>query len=301
MAEVEDFSDAFLKSVRISNVLNQENNQEGGEELIKQENKEQMKNFLEKENKCDNYIYVFIIFLIQSAISFGCFYAYYILDFAYKNDNLYFIVIVGMLMILIIFSGFIIFFGSTRFNSKYQKCSNYAFFILINIYKIYFEVITYLIIVHDDDVDQLDFPQFEARVFWKISIFFLYLMLIVYYLFKKEKTSFKFLILLLFSLISLVACFLLLFFTHKSEYNNKRIYEYLIYMSYEILMVLYSFFMEYKFNGILKSFGMKIDWRINRIDFFRYLIILIPSIWFFLKYCRKKCCCNKKKKILVYQ
>ena len=301
MAEVEDFSDAFLKSVRISNVLNQENNQEGGEELIKQENKEKMQNFLEKENRCDNYIYVFIIFLIQSAISFGFFYAYYILDFAYKNDNLYFIVIVGMLMILIIFSGFIIFFGSTRFNSKYKKCSNYAFFILINIYKIYFEVITYLIIVHDDDVDQLDFPQFEARAFWKISIFFLYLMLIVYYLFKKEKTSFKFLILLLFSLISLVACFLLLFFTHKSEYNNKRIYEYLIYMSYEILMVLYSFFMEYKFHGILESFGMKIDWRINRIDFFRYLIILIPSIWFFLKYCRKKCCCNKKKKILVYE
>ena len=61
MAEVEDFSDAFSKSVRISNVLSQENNQEGGEELIKQENKEKMQNFLEKENRCDN-IFMFLLF-----------------------------------------------------------------------------------------------------------------------------------------------------------------------------------------------------------------------------------------------
>ena len=262
-----------------------------------------------EENPCDNYIYVFTVFLIQSIMSFVCFYLYYIYELAFKDLIQYRIIQFSITGILIIFWFLIFYFSKSKFYSKHKRSSNYIVFILINIQKIIFELYVYIAIIGADPnqlieegtldpsyvedyyVDEMQFQQYEARAYWKFSMCILYLMLIFYYYFKKEKTTFRFLILLLFSLISLLIFFLLVFFTQKSSYHSFRIWYYFLFMIDEIIWVLIPIHVEYKFRNFFHLFQIDIDWKVNRIDYIRYnfyffLLDLTSQIYY--KFCR--CC-----------
>lgn len=55
------------------------------ESEIEKDLKEIEENQKEVKEVCDNYIYVFLVFFIQSLISLGCFYLYYITKFSIKS------------------------------------------------------------------------------------------------------------------------------------------------------------------------------------------------------------------------
>ena len=192
---------------------------------------------------CETYICVFLVHLIQSLISMGCFYIYYIFKLQIKDPILNISISYGFIFLLLIFFGLIYNFCKSSFYFKHIKFGKYIIFILINILKIFFELPIYIVIIGADPkqlaefngkeleeldgyylMDQLAFPQFEARIYWKVSMVLLYLMLIFYYYFKKEKTTLKLSIFLLFSLISFLIFFLLLFFTPKNNYYKNRYY-----------------------------------------------------------------------------
>lgn len=179
------------------------------EEDISENNLDNVYLALEERRKkgeiCESYFVVFTVFLIQSLISLGYFYIYYIYKISARPSNKQNIVIASLFAFFLIF-GFIIFkLGRSSPNSKHKKLKSYVFFILININKIIFEnfiYFTYIITpdfnefceinkdspeLIDNYYDSLDFAYFEGRAYWKISMCFLYLMLIFYFYFVKEK------------------------------------------------------------------------------------------------------------------
>ena len=150
------------------------------EEKEKKEKKHPLlRNKEEKKTKiiddiCNNICFIFIIYFINSAISIGTFYLYYKYKISLKDNILLFKIFLGLIFLLIFFNITSTFLSRSKFNKKHETCSNIALFITINIYKIIFEAVLYLLITLDQYHDQIDFPHFEVRAFWKISMCFLY-------------------------------------------------------------------------------------------------------------------------------
>ena len=266
------------------------------------------------DNFCETYICVFLVHLVQSLISMGCFYIYYIFKLQIKDFTLYRLISFGLIFLLFILFGLIYYFCESAFYFKHIKCGKYVIFILINILKIVFELPIYISIIGADPkqiaefygkkldeldssflIDQLAFPQFEARIYWKVSMVLLYLMYIFYYYFKKEKTTLKRSKFLLLSLIGLLIFFLLLFFSHKNNYDNYR-YIYLIWMFNEILCfwsgeIISSLFSNKKHHFKFFKYFKYLDWKINKLDCAKYnMIIIAIVILSHLCYENLKCC-----------
>ena len=267
------------------------------ESEIEKDLKEIEENQKEVKEVCDNYIYVFLVFFIQSLISLGCFYLYYITKFSIKSFSTYLATIISLFVIFFfIFGGLILSISKSRFVIKRKKSGNLILFILINIQKIIFEILIYIVYFapakdvyvkmfgEDNEkffVDELQYQEFEARAYWKISMCFLYYMLIVYYYFKKEKTTFKNLFLLPFILISLSMAYLLIFFTQKSTYSQYRIGNHFALMVTEVVFLILFLNEEYYMRKKYPKFVDEINWKVNRIDFFRYN----PIFYFFYSCC----------------
>ena len=264
-------------------------------------------NYDDKENICDNYIYTFIVFFIQSLISCGYFFLFYIFQFAVRNLETCRKVLAINFSIIVIFDYFIFYFSKEGFYSKNKKSSNYFIFFLINIQKIMVDVGFYINLSVDpkeiieenkeygvevEPVDQLEFPQFQARLIWKISMCLLYFLLIIYYYFKIDKNTINIFILLLFSSVSLTAFFLLIFFTQESNYSSMRIVGSSMYIIFEILWMIASLFIEKIYRFSFKSINIYINWKVNRIDYLRSFIILFSLFELFLIFLKKniRCC-----------
>ena len=303
MTEDEEFAKANLEGIRvsrISNLLKEQNeqkeqleisskddniqNNENGEKLV---NDDKYKN---QKNIGDSYIFVFVDFLCQSLISLGFYYLSYFLKFDFDDI----ILKLSLAIIFIIFSFFIVYSGRVRFNHRHWKLSNYILFLLINLLKIDFDIFLYLMIISDKEDDGIDFSHFEARAYWKISISLFYLFLIYYYYFKKESNSFNIYIYLIDSFACVIICSLLIVFTKTKNDNMFRIINYIGYLGLELFFVIYSIYFEFKHKKIYEYLQIKIDWRVNRIDFLRFGIPIFAVLGNLLKYFTKKCrCCRK--------
>ena len=300
MTEDEEFAKANLEGIRvsrISNLLKEQNeqkeqleislkddniqNNENGEKLV---NDDKYKN---QKNIGDSYIFVFVDFLCQSLISLGFYYLSYFLKFDFDDI----ILKLSLAIIFIIFSFFIVYSGRVRFNRRHWKLSNYILFLLINLLKIDFDIFLYLMIISDKEDDGIDFSHFEARAYWKISISLFYLFLIYYYYFKKESNSFNIYIYLIDSFVCVVICSLLIVFTKTKNDNMFRIINYIGYLGLELFFVIYSIYFEFKHKKIYEYLQIKIDWRVNRIDFLRFGIPIFAVLGNLLKYFTKKCRC----------
>ena len=300
MTEDEEFTKANLEGIRvsrISNLLKEQNeqkeqseislkddniqNNENGEKLV---NDDKYKN---QKNIGDSYIFVFVDFLCQSLISLGFYYLSYFLKFDFDDI----ILKLSLAIIFIIFSFFIVYSGRVRFNRRHWKLSNYILFLLINLLKIDFDIFLYLMIISDKEDDGIDFSHFEARAYWKVSISLFYLFLIYYYYFKKESNSFNIYIYLIDSFACVVICSLLIVFTKTKNDNMFRIINYIGYLGLELFFVIYSIYFEFKHKKIYEYLQIKIDWRVNRIDFLRFGIPIFAVLGNLLKYFTKKCRC----------
>ena len=277
----------------------------------------EMKNLLIKDtdfrgNKSNNnyYFYYFVVCLIQSLISLGCFWFYYIIQFSVRDLNKYRLTAGGLISLYLIVTYIIYLLCKSGFNSIITRTKNCILFILINFNKILFEIIIYLFLIIGADIneivkesgeykllenytDHLEFPQFEARCYWKISICFFHLMLIFYFYFKKNKNDFKLMIILIFSFIDLAIFFLLAYLTQKSSYHYDRILVYFFFCFFELFFLIYGVYCEKKIDSSFLSLNIKIDWKINRIDFIRNY-----SLFFLMEFEIKMCyndvrCCHR--------
>jgi hypothetical protein len=300
MTEDEEFTKANLEGIRvsrISNLLKEQNEQKEQLEISlkddniqNNENAEKLVNddkYKNQKNIGDSYIFVFVDFLCQSLISLGFYYLSYFLKFDFDDI----ILKLSLAIIFIIFSFFIVYSGRVRFNRKHWKLSNYILFLLINLLKIDFDIFLYLMIISDKEDDGIDFSHFEARAYWKISISLFYLFLIYYYYFKKESNSFNIYIYLIDSFACVVICSLLIVFTKTKNDNMFRIINYIGYLGLELFFVIYSIYFEFKHKKIYEYLQIKIDWRVNRIDFLRFGIPIFAVLGNLLKYFTKKCRC----------
>ena len=239
-----------------------------------------------KENICDSYIFVFSFFLIESLISFGGFYLFYIFKIGDKNNTIYQIIEFSLLCILIVFY---VLFGITFvfiFDHNYRKINNFIQFILISLFKICFFTFVYLINVLSGE-NRIDYPHFEARAYWKISMCILYLAFIFYQYFKKDKYSEKLSLFIIMAVASLLIFFFLTYFTQSKGDSWDRIWIHILFMFLEIYFSLITIFMqkseenEKKLENVLRE--KMLDWKINEIDFFRYFIGLAPYIYIAIK------------------
>ena len=300
MTEDEEFTKANLEGIRvsrISNLLKEQNEQKEQSEISlkddniqNNENAEKLVNddkYKNQKNIGDSYIFVFVDFLCQSLISLGFYYLSYFLKFDFDDI----ILKLSLAIIFIIFSFFIVYSGRVRFNRRHWKLSNYILFLLINLLKIDFDIFLYLMIISDKEDDGIDFSHFEARAYWKISISLFYLFLIYYYYFKKESNSFNIYIYLIDSFACVVICSLLIVFTKTKNDNMFRIINYIGYLGLELFFVIYSIYFEFKHKKIYEYLQIKIDWRVNRIDFLRFGIPIFAVFGNLLKYFTKKCRC----------
>ena len=184
--------------------------------------------------------------------------------------------------------------------NKNKICRNIFQFILINLHKLCLFFFLYLIIVLNGE-KRMDFPHFEARAYWKISICILYLLLSFYYYFKKDKYSEKVYIYIIFAVISLLTYFFLSFFTKRSSDNWDRLWIYIICMYLEINSFMVTIYL-YKSDEIdYEQHNEKkiriVEWKINEIDLLKYLIVVFPVIiWKNIKeYYQKIRFCQKLK------
>ena len=294
MEEHKDFGYADLEGVRISNLLNNQNeikekeeispkldetnskgkeffnneekkNGNSDEQLVNDNNEQNQKNKI-TDNFFHNYVFVYIVFLIQSLISLGFYYLSYILKFDFVDI----IFKVVLFIIIIIFIIVICFMSREDFISNHEKLSNYLLFLLINIFKITYDILLYLMIVTDTENDGIDFSFFEARAYWKITISFYYLFLLFISYFEKDQNYINITLYLIAAGVCLIICFLLIFFTQK-EYNNMfRILNYSGYMALELFFTIYAIYYENMQKKVFEYIDIKIEWRVNRIDFLRF-------------------------------
>ena len=145
-------------------------------------------------------------------------------------------------MLGILFLSYIFLYGLIESLKEFRniKCLNLIQFILIYIHKICLFIFLYLITVLNGE-KRIDFPHFEARVYWQISIFIFYLLLSFYYYF--NKTFNKIYIYILFSVISLLTYFFLTFFTKRKNDNWDRLWIYMIYLYLEIVFSMITLFL----------------------------------------------------------
>ena len=136
--------------------------------------------------------------------------------------------------------------------------------------------------------NRLDFPHFEARAYWKISLCFLYLFLIFYSYFTKGNILEKPFVYIFSPFGSSLIYLLFVLITHKSDYNADRIWIYLIYVILEGMLTLESIL-------LIKIFEKKeivitvLGWTITEIDFLRYLLPISFGLVESIKYCYEKC------------
>ena len=260
-------------------------------------------NIQDEENKiniCDNYIFICFFYIIESLISIVCFYLFYRFKIGDKNNKIY--EIIEFVLLGLLFFSYIFLYNLIDLLNKCQnKISRNIFqFILINFHKLCLFFFLYLIIVLNGE-KRIDFPHFEARAYWKISICILYLLLSFYYYFKKDKYSEKAYIYILFAAISLLTYFFLTFFTKRSSDNWDRLWIYIICMYFEIISSMLTIYL-YKSDEIEKEKNNEkniriLDWKINEIDLLKYLIVIFPVvIWTNIKeYYQKIRFCQKLK------
>ena len=153
-----------------------------------------------------------------------------------------------------------------------------------------------------DKEERMGFSHFQARMFWKLSICVLYLLLSVYYFCKKNETQEKKYIYALFSIISLLVYFFLALFIKDKDDNLDRIMTYLFFMLIEIFFSIVTIYvLKSDKNNTLKNnveILNIIDWKINQIDFFKFLIPFFRLLfWNALKLCYTKSrFCKKLRK-----
>ena len=293
------FADIDLNEEKISDLLNDQDEAKG---KINKENKNKdgysssnnSKKFRtkNKEKSCDSYIFVFLDFLIQSLISYGFYYLCYILKFDFEGA----ILKIFLVITLLLFIALICFMSQEGFKPKYYQYINCALFFIINIFKIIFDVFLYLMIVSDKNKDGIGYSLFEARAYWKFSICLFYLFLIFYYYFKNDNNDFNFRPYLISSCFCLAICLFLLIFTQKNSDNMFRIINYTGYDFLELFFVIYAIYFENKQPKIFEYLKIKINWRVNRIDFLRFGIVVFAAFFRLALYCTKKCrCCRKTK------
>ena len=298
---MEDFSDDDLDRVKISNLLDEQNETKEKGQIIKENdniNKESLisnsKKFKTKktENFCDSYFFVFIDFLIQSLISLCFYYLCYI--FAFDSEGI--ILTIYLIIALLIFIALICYIAREDFNLRYYKFSNYFLFIIINIFKIIFDVFFYLLIVSDKGKDGIGYSKFKARAFWKSSICLFYLFLVFYNYFKKYKKSLCIPLYLISSCFCLIMCLFMLIFSQTNDDNMFRVINYAGYTFLELFFVIYAIYFENKEPEIFDCLKIKINWRVNRIDFLRFGIIIFASISRLIIFSTNKCRCCKRTK-----
>ena len=234
----------------------------------------------EKENICNNSTFAMIILLIETIISLGIFYICYLLNFAKIN-------FIGQQMMLISFFViylFIPFFIRFTFFQNHKMCGNIILFILISINKILIIIFIHLVAVSYSN-KILEFPNFEARFYWKASICLLYIFLIFFTSFRKNSKKFGIYYYVSFSIMSLLAMFLLIFFTNKNDDKWEIEGFYTLLSVFEIISTITGIYIEKNMdenNNVFENHKF-IKWKINRIDFYKYLYYFASGIYSFFK------------------
>ena len=232
----------------------------------------------EKENICNNSTFAMVILLIETIISLGIFYICYLLDFAKIN-------LIGQQIMLISFFViylFIPFFIRFTFFQNHKICGNIILFVLISINKILIYISIHLVAVSYSN-KILEFPNFEARFYWKASICLLYIFLIFFTSFRKNSKKFGIFYYISFSIMSLLAMFLLIFFRNKNEDKWEIEGFYILLSVFEIILTITSIYIEKNIdenkNSIENQKSIKsIKWKINRIDFYKYFYYIVYYI-----------------------
>lgn len=277
------------KEIKKSNRNYSEENEENTDEILIEKKKEQNK---KPNNFSDNYISVFSVFLVQSLTSLLFYYVCYLLKFDTDIIILRFIPFIIMVILIIIAW----FFCNSKFYSKHEKLSTYALFFIINLCKIFFDVLSYLYIVSNKDHDGIDFSHFEARAYWKISMSLFYLIFIFYVYFSKDQTSFDICAYISIGSICVFLCFFLVLFSQKENDNMFRAINYFLYPFLEVFLLMFFIYPENSYLKFLRFIKVTIDWKVNRIDFFRFGFFIVPLIIKIITSCSNKCgCCRKNK------
>lgn len=241
----------------------------------------------EKNDICENFSFIFFLFMLESIISSVCFYLFYLFDFC----KLYTEIVWALVYLLIVFYIFIPLFILSDYYKKHKRCRNYALFILINIHKIVFGLTIYISIVFYSN-KTLNFPDFEAKEYWKYTMCLFYFLLMVYSLFKKGKAPLNFFIYAIFGIICLSLLIVLLsFFTQTKNDKNEIIGLYALMSGLEIIFFIIGFYYE-KFTSIgydINRQSLNLDWKINRLEIYRYHFLFMIIYIIYIKKCLKKC------------
>ena len=258
------------------------------------------------DDLCNNFFFILFVYLINSVISVGTFYLYYKYKITLKDNILFIKIILGLIFLLIFFNITVPFLSRRKFNKKHKTCSNYALFIIINLYKIIFETVLYLLITLDQYHDQLDFPHFEVRAYWKISMCLFYILMfyyciILYYIDIDNKYYFL-LVFFIWFFPLLLFIFLTRFTQNINEFKDR--FYYIIALFFEELFSMLSIFVELSDPKIQKdleedksfddSDEFIIYWRINRIDYIRSGLILTPAFSILMEECAKDDDCQPR-------
>ena len=308
MEDSKDFGNVDLEGVRISTLLEEANDEKekeiksslnnseirnkenSNEELINNKYEKQKNKIIDKSY--DNYIHVYAVFLTQSLISFGYYFLFYKLKFHDNGIKIRMCLLASLFLLIIC----ICYLSRAQFYSRFEKISNIGLTIAINIFKIIFEMIFYLILVSDKDNDGIDFSHFEARAYWKFSISVFYLFLLVYSYFTRDKNNLNFKVYLIASGICLITCLILIIITQKHTDNMFRIINYTCFIALELFFVIYAIYFEHRKTKILHYLEIKIILRVNRIDYLRFGLFIFSALGKIFKYCTKKCGCFRKTK-----
>lgn len=308
MEDSKDFGNVDLEGVRISTLLEEANDEKekeikslsnnseiknkenSNEELINNKYEKQKNKIIDKSY--DNYIHVYAVFLIQSLISFGYYFLFYKLKFQDNGIKIRMCLLASLFLLIIC----ICYLSRAQFYSRFEKISNIGLTIGINICKIIFEMIFYLILVSDKDNDGIDFSHFEARAYWKFSISVFYLFLLIYSYFTRDKNNLNVKVYLIASGACVIICLTLIIITQKHTDNMFRIINYTCFISLELFFVIYAIYFEHRRTKIFHYLEIRIFLRVNRIDYLRFGLFIFSALGKIFKYCTKKCGCFRKTK-----
>ena len=308
MEDSKDFGNVDLEGVRISTLLEEANDEKekeikstsnnseiknkenSNEELINNKYEKQKNKIIDKSY--DNYIHVYAVFLIQSLISFGYYFLFYKLKFQDNGIKIRMCLLASLFLLIIC----ICYLSRAQFYSRFEKISNIGLTIGINIYKIIFEMIFYLILVSDKVNDGIDFSHFEARAYWKFSISVFYLFLLIYSYFTRDKNNLNVKVYLIASGVCVIICLTLIIITQKHTDNMFRIINYTCFIALELFFVIYAIYFEHRRTKLFHYLAIKIFLRVNRIDYLRFGLFIFSALGKIFKYCTKKCGCFRKTK-----
>ena len=225
-----------------------------------------------------------IILLIETIISLGIFYIFYLVEFVKINLLIQRIMMIPFFAIYL----FIPCFMRMKFFSNHKICGNIILFILISINKIFIYICIHLVAVSYSN-KILEFPNFEAKFYWKASICLFYIFLIFFNSFRKNSIKFGIFYYISFSSISLLAMFLLIFFRNKNEDKWEIEGFYLLLSALEIVTAITSIYIEKYNHRNITPFEFKFNklvlWKINRIDLYRYYYFFVSAMYSGLNAC----------------